>query len=85
MQIAILIAITSTAIAVVLIFCAFFIARAFIRLGMQTAKGIVPPKIKSPVEVVKEAIAKPDPATTELLKGYANMMAYNGDVPKEES
>ena len=57
--------------------------RTGLRLGMQTARGQIPPKIKSPVEVVREAIAKPDPATTELLKGYANMMAYNGDVPKE--
>lgn len=59
--------------------------RTGLRLGMQTARGQIPPKLRNPVEVVKEAVnpPKPDPATTELLKGYANMMAYNGDVPKE--
>ena len=68
-----------------LFLCAFLGYREGLRLGMQTARGQIPPKIKSPVEVVREAIAKPDPATTELLKGYANMMAYNGEIPKGES
>ena len=66
--------------ATLLFLCLYLGFRTGLRLGMQTAKGIVPPKIKSPVEAVKEAIAKPDPATTELLKGYANMMAYNGAI-----
>ena len=74
----------SVGVGTLLFLCAFLGFRQGLRLGMQTAKGIVPPKLKSPVEVVKEAIAKPDPATTELLKGYANMMAYTGEIPKED-
>jgi hypothetical protein len=57
--------------------------RAGLRLGMQTAKGQIPPKI-APVKAVKDALAKPDPATVELLKGHANMMAYDGFLPEEK-
>jgi hypothetical protein len=57
--------------------------RAGLRLGMQTAKGQIPPKI-APVKAIKDALAKPDPATVELLKGHANMMAYDGFLPEEK-
>jgi hypothetical protein len=51
---------------------------------MQAAKGQPPPKL-APVKAVKEAVVppKPDPATAELLKGHANMMAYDGFLPEE--
>jgi hypothetical protein len=57
--------------------------RTGLRLGMQTAKGNIPPKI-APVKAVKDALAKPDPATAEMLKGHANMMAYDGFLPEEK-
>lgn len=77
------IAVISTGLAIVLFLCAFLGFRQGLRLGMQTAKGQIPLKIRNPVEVVKEATAKPDKATTEILKGHANMMAYDGFLPEE--
>ena len=70
----------------ILLFFMFILGfRQGLRLGMQTARGQIPPRIRNPVEVVKDAIPpKPDPATTELLKGYANMMAFTGDTPEEK-
>ncbi len=78
------IAIISTALAIVLFLCAYLGFRTGLRLGMQTAKGHIPPKLE-PVRAVKEAIVppKPDPMTAELLKGHANMMAYDGFLPEE--
>lgn len=78
------IAIISTGLAIVLFLCAYLGFRTGLRLGMQTAKGHIPPKLE-PVRAVKEAItpAKPDPMTAELLKGHANMMAYDGFLPEE--
>jgi hypothetical protein len=77
------IAIVSTALAIVLFLCAYLGFRTGLRLGMQTAKGQIPPKI-APVKAVKDALAKPDPATAEMLKGHANMMAYDGFLPEEK-
>jgi hypothetical protein len=79
------IAIVSTALAIVLFLCAYLGFRTGLRLGMQTAKGHIPPRLE-PVRAVKEAItpAKPDPMTAELLKGHANMMAYDGFLPEEK-
>lgn len=77
-------AITSTGLAIVLFLCLYLGFRTGLRLGMQTAKGQPPPKI-DPVKAVKEAVvpSKPDPATAEMLKGHANMMAYDGFLPEE--
>jgi len=71
--------------AIFLFLCSFLGFRQGLRLGMQTAKGQLPPKI-TPVRAVKEAIAptKPDKATAELLKGHAAMMAYDGFTPEEK-
>jgi hypothetical protein len=77
------IAIVSIALAIVLFLCLYLGFRTGLRLGMQTAKGQIPPKI-APVKAVKDALAKPDPATVELLKGHANMMAYDGFLPEEK-
>jgi hypothetical protein len=78
------IAIVSTGVATLLFLCAILGFRWGLRLGMQTAKGHIPPKLE-PVRAVKEAItpAKPDPMTAEILKGHANMMAYDGFLPEE--
>jgi hypothetical protein len=77
------IAIVSTGVATLLFLCAILGFRTGLRLGMQTAKGQIPPKL-APVKAVKDALAKPDPATAELLKGHANMMAYDGFLPEEK-
>lgn len=78
------IAIISTGLAIVLFLCLYLGFRWGLRLGMQTAKGQIPPKLE-PVKAVKDAIlpAKPDPVTAEMLKGHANMMAYDGFLPEE--
>jgi hypothetical protein len=51
---------------------------------MQSAKGILPHKI-DPVNAVVSKVAevKQVGQQNELLKGYANMMAFNGEPPKE--
>jgi hypothetical protein len=78
------IALISTGLAIVLFLCAILGFRWGLRLGMQTAKGHIPPKLE-PAKAIKDAIAptKPDPMTAELLKGHANMMAYDGFLPEE--
>jgi hypothetical protein len=77
------IAIISTGVGILLFLCLYLGFRAGLRLGMQAAKGQLPPKI-APVQVVKDALAKPDPATAEMIKGHANMMAYDGFLPEEK-
>jgi len=79
------IALIGAALAIVLFLCLYLGFRQGLRLGMQAAKGQIPPKLRNPVEVIKDIIPpKPDPATTELLKGYANMMAFNGELPERK-
>lgn len=78
------IALISAGLAIALFFIAFLGFRAGLRLGMQTAKGQVPPKLE-PVKAINEAVSppKPDPMTAQLLKGHASMMAYDGFLPEE--
>lgn len=77
--------IISTGLAIVLFLCLYLGFRTGLRLGMQTAKGNVPPKI-DPVKAVKEISdakgIKVGPHG-ELLKAHANMMAYDGFLPEE--
>jgi hypothetical protein len=82
MQIAIII----TGLAIVLFSCLYLGFRTGLRLGMQTAKGVIPPKIRPPMQAIREIIEgdAEDKIKTDLMAGYANMMAYNGDIPKEE-
>ncbi len=79
------IAIISTGVSILLFLCLYLGFRQGLRLGMQTARGQIPPKIRNPVQAVKEAVteAKQDMATNELLKGYSNMMAHDGFLPEE--
>jgi len=74
----------SVGVGILLFLCMYLGYRQGLRLGMQTAKGQLPPKL-APVKAIKEAIVppKPDPATAEILKGHANMMAYDGFLPEE--
>ena len=78
------IAVISTGLAIVLFLCLYLGFRTGLRLGMQTSKGQLPPKLE-PGKAIKDAIAphKPDPVTAEMLKGHANMMAYDGFLPEE--
>jgi hypothetical protein len=77
---------TSVGVGILIFLCAFLGFRQGLRLGMQTVRGQIPPKIRNPVEAVKEKIAeaKQEKATTEILKGHANMMAYDGFLPEEK-
>jgi hypothetical protein len=78
------IAIISTGVAILLFLCLYLGFRTGLRLGMQSAKGILPHKI-DPVNAVVSKVAevKQVGQQNELLKGYANMMAFNGEPPKE--
>mgnify|MGYP000961818792 CR=1 FL=1 len=78
------VAIISTALGIVLFLCLYLGFRTGLRLGMQTSKGQVPPKI-DPVGTIqaKKEEAKQAKLTGNLLEGYANMMAYDGDHPKD--
>jgi hypothetical protein len=76
--------IISTALAIVLFLCLYLGFRAGLRLGMQTVKGQIPPKLR-PIQAAKEAIVKPkpDPQAAELLRGWQNMQDYDGFLPEE--
>jgi hypothetical protein len=78
-------AIISAGVGTLLFLCLYLGFRTGLRLGMQTAKGQIPPKIRNPVEAVKEKVAeaKQEKAVTELLDGHARMMAYDGFLPHE--
>ena len=76
-----LIAIISTVLAIVIFLCLYLGFKTGLRLGMQTAKGQIPPKL-DPIGLVKPV--KPTVLQDKLLDGYANMMAYDGDLPKGE-
>lgn len=76
------IAIISTALAIVLFLCMYLGFRTGIRLGMQVAKGIVPPKV-DPVGTVARAVTETRLPQGELLKGYANMMNFTGEPEKK--
>lgn len=81
------IAIISTALAIVLFLCLYLGFRQGLRLGMQTAKGQIPPKL-DPIGAVTQTVAECKGiqigAQGELLRGFGNMMAFNGDLSKEE-
>jgi hypothetical protein len=79
------IAIISTALSIVLFLCLYLGFRTGLRLGMETAKGKIPPKI-DPIGAMqaKAEEKKAAGAQNELLKGFSNMMAYDGSLPKGE-
>jgi hypothetical protein len=77
------IAIISTALAIVFFLCMYLGFRTGIRLGMQVAKGIVPPKV-DPVGTVARVVTETKLPQSELLKGYANMMNFTGEPDKEK-
>jgi len=78
-------ALIATGEAILLFLCLYLGFRTGLRLGMQTARGQVPPKLRNPVEVVKQFAEeeKPD-LQSEMLRGYANMLAFTGELPQEK-
>ena len=76
-----LIATISTGLAIVLFLCLYLGFRQGLRLGMQTTRGQIPSKLDIKAKTVDKKQAG---VQDELLDGYANMMAYNGDLPKKE-
>lgn len=88
-----LIVITTAGLSIVLFLCAFLGFKAGLRLGMQTAKGAEPEKIRSPVQVVKDTIKevkqiKLEHEQEKEEKKYASdlekLMNYTGDIEDEE-
>jgi hypothetical protein len=72
------------ALAAVLFSCMYLGFRTGLRLGMQTAKGQIPPRV-DPVGAVMQKVAdvKQTGAQNDLLKGFANMMKHDGYPPEE--
>ena len=79
------IAIISTALAIVLFLCAFIGFREGVRIGMNTAKGITPPPVKTPVQAIQEVIT--DVTTGRAAKEQQDalnaMLTFDGNLPKE--
>lgn len=81
-----LIVIISIALGIVLFLCLYLGFRTGLRLGMNTARGITPPPIKSPVKAVQDIKSNIEQAKADdaFNKGFAALMGYDGDMPKEE-
>lgn len=79
MQIAI-----SASLAIVFFLCLYLGFRTGLRLGMQSAKGIAPPPIKTPAQAVEDWWkGKEDKKENKEFKdGIDSMWDYNGDIPK---
>ena len=80
------IAIISTIIGIVLFLCAYAGFKTGLRLGMQSAKGIIPEPVKSPVKAVQEFKKEIEQSKADKIfnEGINAIMSYNGDLPKEE-
>lgn len=80
------IAIISIALGIALFVCSFLGYREGLRLGMQTAKGIEPPKIRSPITVIKEMKQEHEQNKEEkkYTAGLERLMNYTGDIEDEE-
>ena len=79
------IALMSTGLGIALFLCLFLGFRQGLRLGMQTAKGVTPPKLRNPVQVVKSMVAeaKAEEEQASLMQDHARMMQYDGFLPEE--
>jgi len=78
--------ILSTIIGIVLFLCLYLGFRTGLRLGMNTARGIAPLPIKSPVKAVQDIKSNIEQAKADdaFNKGFAALMGYDGEIPKEE-
>jgi len=74
------------ALAIVLFLCLYLGFRTGLRLGMNTAKGITPPPLRNPVQVIQEVrdSAEQSKASKAYTEGLNNIMSYTGDLPKGE-
>ena len=74
------------ALAIVLFLCLYLGFRTGLRLGMSAAKGIIPPQIRTPVQVVQEVkeSAEQAKANKAYNEGLNAILSYTGDIPKEE-
>jgi hypothetical protein len=81
-----MIAIISTALSIVLFLCLYLGFRTGLRLGMNTAKGITPEPIKTPLKAVQEYKENKEQAEANKLynEGLNAILTYNGDIPKEQ-
>lgn len=75
----------NTIIGAVLGLCFFIVPvlayREGIRVGMQLSKGIEPPKVQSPIEVVKEVVKEVHDIKLEQEQAKADKK-YNDDIAK---
>ena len=80
------IAIISTALGIVLFLCLYLGFRTGLRLGMNSVNGITPLPVKSPVKAVQSIKSDIEAAKADdaFNKGFAALMGYDGDMPKEE-
>ena len=85
MQIAILISITGLFIGIVLFLCLLYAFKTGLRLGNNASKGIMPAETK-PLKKVIQAVKgqQQDSFIDSLLKGHANMMAFDGETKEEK-
>lgn len=84
------IAIISTALAIVLFLCLYLGFRTGLRLGMNAAKGIAPPPLKNPVIAVQDAVneakqhGKQIKADDLFAEGMRNILGFTGNIEEEE-
>lgn len=84
------IAIISTSLAIVIFLCLYLGFRQGLRLGMQTSKGHIPPKI-DPVGAIVNKVSEVKQTNAQnnyqdnLFKGWVNMQNFTGEIPKEET
>jgi hypothetical protein len=76
----------SVGVGVLLFLCLYLGFRTGLRLGMQAAKGQMPPKIPNPVQAVKQAVEEKQRAAVVngLVQGWRNMQDYDGFLPEEK-
>lgn len=79
------IAITSTALGIVLFLCLYFGFRTGLRLGIDVSKGKPIEPIKSPIVAIQEHIETKEAkkANKELQDEIDLIMGYTGDLPED--
>jgi hypothetical protein len=73
-------------IGLILFLCAYMGFKQGLRLGMNTAKGIVPDAIRSPITIIKEHKLSKEQEKKRAKEEaeFMKMLAYNGEaMPKE--
>lgn len=75
----------SIGVGILLFLCLYLGFRTGLRLGMQVAKGQIPPKISNPVQAVKQMKEDKQQAAVVdgMVQGWKNMQGYDGFLPEE--